>query len=157
MPSSQTSYTVPTYYTMWVERIYEFRDIHYRGKRFLLIKKKEDCTKKKKINVQWRIFTGIKLSDLYDSPFNAPPASNNLLRGKCFTSVYACSMSRTYLPAHEIPQISQHFLFFFLSSFLQKPGRHESCCKNILNKSLSEWKKLELLRVLVLPMYIQHT
>jgi len=76
------------------------------GKRFLLIKKDEDCTETKKINVQWRIFTGIKLSDLYDSPFNAPPASNNLLRGKCFTSVYACSMSRTYLPAHEIPQIS---------------------------------------------------
>jgi len=37
---------------MRVERIYEFHDIHYRGKRFLLIKKKEDCTEKKKINVQ---------------------------------------------------------------------------------------------------------
>ncbi|KAE9537987.1 hypothetical protein AGLY_005959 [Aphis glycines] len=25
------------------------------------------------------------VKDLYDSPFNAPPASNNLLRGKCFS------------------------------------------------------------------------
>lgn len=58
------------------------------GKRFSLIRAKESCRYEEVKHVRRQIFTGIKLSDLYDSPFNGLSATNNLL---CGSSKENCS------------------------------------------------------------------